>query len=321
MKAVGFMEFGGPEVLGVHHLPDPHPGAGEVRIRVRAAAVNPTDVSRRTGLLGTGRGRPPHLPGAEAAGVIDELGPGSTWQLGDAVMAMAIPMSEHGGAYAEYLIAPDDSIARVPADTSLERAATLPMNGLTAAQILQLMSLRPGQSIAVTGAAGMVGNYLVQLAKRQGLVVIADAAPKDVALVQSLGADHVLARGDDLADRIRAVFPDGVDAVADTALLHEKVVPALRDGGVFVSLRRWKGEPARNIRYEAAWVYDDYHSAAKLDALRQAVEDGALTLRVADVLPAEEAAEAHRRVEAGGVRGRIVLTFAEQDGSGAAWRR
>ena len=309
MKAVGFTDFGGPEVLGVHHLPDPHPGAGEVRIHVQAAAVNPTDISRRTGLLGVGNGHPPYIPGTDAAGVIDELGEGSTWQIGDKVMALAVPMSEHGGAYVEYLIAPDDSIARIPAGTSLEQASTLPMNGLTAAQILQLASLRPGQRIAVTGAAGTVGNYLVQLAKRQDLIVIADAAPHDMALVQSLGPDHIIERGYDPVAKIRALFPDGVDAVADTALLHEKVVPAVRDGGVFVSLRRWKGKPTRDIRYEAAWVYDDYHSPAKLDALRRAVEDGDLTPRVADVIPAEKAAEAHRRIEAGGTRGRIVLTF------------
>lgn len=244
MRAVGFTEFGGPEVLGVHDLPDPHPGAGEVRIRVRAAAVNPTDVASRTGLLGVGTSRPPYIPGAEAAGVIDEVGAGSTWRIGEEVMTMAVPMSGHGGAYAEYLLAPDDSLARVPAGTSLEQAATLPMNGLTALQILELMSLSPGERLVVTGGAGVVGSLLVQLARRRGLTVIADAAPKDFPLLRSLGADHVLERGDDLAARIRAVLGDGVDAVADTALLHEKVVPALRDGGVFVSLRRWRGSPS-----------------------------------------------------------------------------
>lgn len=309
MRAVGFIGFGGPEVLGVHNLPDPHPGIGQVRIHVRAAAVNPTDISRRTGLLGVGTGHPPYIPGTDAAGVIDELGEGSAWQVGDEVMALAVPMSELGGAYVEYLIAPDDSIARIPAGTSIEQAATLPMNGLAAAQILQLAALRPDQSIAVTGAAGTVGNYLVQLAKRQGLIVVADAAPGDMALVRSLGPDHIIERGHDPETSIRALFPGGVDAVADGALLHEKVVPAVRDGGTFVSLRRWKGEPTRDIRYEAAWVYDDYRSPGKLDAIRRAVEDGDLTPRVAAVLPAEQAAEAHRRVEAGGTRGRIVLTF------------
>ncbi|MEG9249808.1 NADP-dependent oxidoreductase [Arthrobacter sp. Soc17.1.1.1] len=309
MKAIGVTEFGGPEVLTVQDLPEPHPGQQEVRIRVRAAAVSPTDTNVRTGAYDMSQSEPPYMPGMDAAGVIDEVGEGSTWNVGDKVMAIALPLGQHGGAYAEYLVAPDDSIARIPAGTTLEEAATLPMNGLTAVQILELAALHAGQVIAVTGAAGTLGNYTIELAKQQGLIVVADAAPKDRDLVQGLGADYVLDRGDGLADRIREIFPDGVHAVADTALLHEDVVPAVRDGGVFVSVRGWKGEPARDIRFEAVWVFDEYHSAAKLDGLRQAVEEGILTPRMADTLPAEEAPEAHRRLEAGGVRGRLVLTF------------
>lgn len=310
MKAIGVIEFGGPEALGVHELPDPHPSGAEVRIRVRAVAVSPTDAELRRGAYDVTGQQPPYIPGMDAAGVIDEVGEGSSWKVGDEVMAIALPLSKHGGAYVEYLVAPDDSIARVPAGTSLEQASTVPMNALTATGILELAALRPRQVIAVTGAAGMLGNYVIQLAKSQGLTVIADAAPKDVALIRSLGADHIVDRGDDLADRIRAVFPEGVDAVADTALLDEGVVPALRDGGTFVSVRvRWKGEPTRDIQFEAVNVNAEYHSQAKLDALRQTVEDGQLTPRVADVLPAESAADAHRRIEAGGSRGRIVLTF------------
>jgi NADPH2:quinone reductase len=309
MKAIGVTDFGGPEVLTVQHLPEPHPGKEEVRIKVRAAAVSPTDTNVRTGAYDMSQSEPPYMPGMDAAGVIDEVGEGSTWNVGDKVMAIALPLGQHGGAYAEYLIAPDDSIARIPAGTTLEEASTIPMNGLTAVQILELVALQPGQVIAVTGGAGTLGNYTIQLAKQQGLVVVADAAPKDRDLVQGLGADHVLDRGAGLADRIRGIFPDGVDAVADTALLHEDAVPALRDQGVFVSVRGWKGEPTRGIRFEAAWVFDEYHSAAKLDGLRQAVEDGILTPRMADTLPAEDAPEAHRRLEAGGVRGRLVLAF------------
>ena len=310
MKAIGVTEFGGPEVLTVQDLPEPHPGEKEVRIRVRAAAVSPTDTNVRTGAYDMSQSEPPYMPGMDAAGVIDEVGDGSTWSVGDAVMAIALPLGHHGGAYVEYLVAPDDSIARIPANTTLEEAATLPMNGLTAVQILELAALQPGQVIAVTGGAGTLGNYTIQLAKQQGLVVITDAAPKDRALVEGLGADHVLERGADLAARIREIFPDGVDAVADTALLHDDVVPALRDQGVVISVRGWKGDrPTRGIRFEAVWVFDEYLSAAKLDVLRQAVEAGILTARVAGTLPAEDAPEAHRRLEAGGVRGRLVLTF------------
>ncbi|WP_422392074.1 NADP-dependent oxidoreductase [Arthrobacter sp. N1] len=295
--------------MTVHNLPEPHPGEKEVRIRVRAAAVSPTDTNVRTGAYDMSQSEPPYLPGMDAAGVIDEVGPGSAWKVGDEVMAIALPLGEHGGAYAEHLVAADDSIARIPATSTLEEAATIPMNGLTAVQVLEFAALTPGQVIAVTGAAGTLGNYTIQLAKQQGLTVIADAAPKDRELVQSLGADHILDRGQNIAGRVREVFPDGVDAIADTALMHDDVVPALRDGGVFISVRGWKGEPTRDIRFEAAWVFDEYHSQAKLDSLRQAVEDGVLTPRVAGTLPAEQAPEAHRRLEAGGVRGRLVLTF------------
>lgn len=186
------------------------------------------------------------------------------------------------------------------------------MNGLTAVRILELMHLEPGQTLMVTGAAGTLGTYLVPLAKQAGLVVIADAAEKDRALVESLGPDHVVERGDGVVDRIRAIVPDGVDGLADTALLHEQVVPAIRDGGVFVAVRGWPGNGERGIRFERVMVFDEYHSGHKLDRLRQDVEDGLLTLRVAEVLPAadpESARDAHRRMEAGGVRGRFVLVW------------
>lgn len=309
MLVIGMQEFGGPEVLTVHELPDPHPGPGEVRIRVRAAAVSPTDTVLRAGGQRLGGRRPPHVPGMDAAGVVDEVGEGGSWHVGESVMAMALPRGEHGGAYAELLVAAEDSIARVPANTDFATAATLPMNGLTALQILEVLDLQPEQTLAVTGAAGTLGNYVVELAKHDGLTVVADAADKDLELVESLGADHVVARGEDVADRIREFFPDGVDALVDAAVLNEKAVPAVRDGGDLATVRGWTGEPGRGITVHRISVYGEYHSGAKLERLRRFVEDGVLTLRVAAVLPAAEAAEAHRRLEAGGVRGRLVLTF------------
>ncbi|MCD1145995.1 NADP-dependent oxidoreductase [Kocuria sp. LUK] len=309
MRIIGVEQFGGPEALAVHEVPEPHPGPGEVRIRVRAAAVSPTDTVLRAGGQPMDGRTPPFVPGMDAAGVVDEVGEGSRWRPGESVMAIALPRGEHGGAYAEYLIAPDDSVARVPEGADLAAASTLPMNGLTALQILEVLDLEPEQVLAVTGAAGTLGNYVVELAKHEGLTVVADAADKDLELVESLGADHVVARGDDVAARIREFYPDGVDALVDAAVLDEKAAPAVRDGGGFATVRYWDGDPGRGITVHRIAVPREYRSGDKLDRLRRLVEDGVLSLRVAGTLPAEQAAEAHRLLEGGGVRGRLVLTF------------
>ncbi len=211
------------------------------------------------------------------------------------------------GAYIEYGVLPAGSVVRVPAGTTDVEASTLPMNGLTARLTLDLLGLQPGQTLAVTGAAGCYGGYVVQLAKADGLTVIADASDADRDLVASLGADIVVPRGDDFADRVRARFPDGADGVADGALLNELAIPAVRDGGTFTSVRGFKPDSVRGITFTTTFVRDYAHETAKLDRLRQQAEAGAVTLRVAQVYPAAQAADAHRRLEAGGTRGRCVI--------------
>jgi NADPH2:quinone reductase len=312
MKAVALSEFGGPEVLHVVELADPEPAPGEVRIRVHAAAVNPTDAVLRSGARADRLGGvpPPYVPGMDAAGTIDRIGSGVVTELavGDQVMAIVVPSGSHG-AYAELVAVPAESVARVPAGSSDAEAATLPMNGLTARQALDVLTLAPGDALAVTGAAGAVGGYVVQLAKADGLRVVADAAPKDRALLQALGADMIVDRGDDFAARVREVVPEGVDGLVDAALLGDLVVPALRDGGSIVTLRGYVGEPVRAIGWHPVFVRDYARQQAKLDRLREQAEDAQLALRVARTFPAEEAAEAHRLLEAGGLRGRLVLLF------------
>ena len=309
MKIIGVEKFGSPEALTAMEVPEPHAGPGEVRIRVKAAAVSPTDTVLRAGGQGKGDIGMPAVPGMDAAGIIDEVNGADGWQVGDRVMTIALPLGAHGGAYAEYLVAPADSLAHIPDGTDFAEASTLPMNGLTAVQTLEKLNLQPGQSLAVTGAAGTLGNYLVQLAKQAGLVVVADAAGKDRALVADLGPDYMVERGDDAAQHIREFFPDGVDALADAAVMNEKAVPAVKDGGGFATFRWWQENPGRGVTVHPVAVRDEYHSGQKLEALRRLVEDGTLTLRVADRLSADDAAEAHRRLEAGGVRGRLVLLF------------
>jgi NADPH:quinone reductase-like Zn-dependent oxidoreductase len=247
MRAVTFAQFGGPEVLEVAELPAPVPGPGEIRIRVAAAAVNPTDLGFRAGHqsshqlaeLGV---HPPYIPGMELAGVVDVVGDGVDWRAGERVIAIVTPRRPDGGAQAELVVVPAVSAARVPDGTSLDAAATLPMNGLTVRLALDLLDLRPGQTLAVTGAAGAVGGYAVQLGAREGLRVIAVAAPRDESRVRGFGASVVVPRGDDAIRGIRDAVFSGVDGMIDAAVLDAAVLPAIGAGG---RLGRCAAGPAR----------------------------------------------------------------------------
>jgi NADPH:quinone reductase-like Zn-dependent oxidoreductase len=314
MRAVGITEWGSPEVLHLVELPDPEAAPGELRIRVHAAAVNPTDTVLRSG----GRAErlkdvpPPHVPGMDAAGVLEQIGEGVETDLavGDHVMAIVLPLGAHG-AYAERVVVPAESVVHSPAGATDVEAATLPMNGLTARAALEALALAPGSTLAVTGAAGGVGGYALQLAKCDGLRVVADAGPADEQLVRTLGADVVLPRGDDFAARVRDEFPDGVDGLVDAALLEALVLGAIRVGGGMASLRGYDGSEldAPGVRFFPVYVRNYAREQAMLDGLRTLAEAGALSLRVARPMPAEKAAEAHRILEAGGTRGRLVLEF------------
>lgn len=312
MRGVGIIEFGGPDALEVVDLPEVHAGPGEVRLRVRATAVSPTDTNHRAGKRAEAlkKDPPPYIPGMDAAGVVDEVGEGAVTDLavGDPAIAMVLPSGSHG-AYRESIVLAADAVAHAPAGASHAEASTLPMNGLTARLTLDQLALSPGQTIAVTGAAGAYGGYVVQLAKAAGLTVIADASPADEQLVSELGADVVVARGEGVADRIRQVRPDGVDALADGSVQRDQVVAAVRDGGGFASVRGWEGNGERDIEFHTTWVRDYDRRADLLEQLRQQVEAGQVTLRVAEVFTAETAPEAHRRLEAGGTRGRCVIEF------------
>ena len=315
MRAVGLHRFGGPEVLEVVDIPEPSPGPGEVRIRVHAATVNPTDTGLRAGLVAARfEGRPgPYVPGMDAAGVVESIGPDTDTSLsvGDPVMAVVFPYGPRGGAYADLIVVPVESVVLVPRHADLRAASTVLMNALTARLALDDLALPRGGTVAVTGAAGALGGFAIQLAKADGLTVIADASEADEPLVAELGADVVVRRGDDVATRIREVTPQGVDGVVDGALQHEIVLPAIRDGGGLAVVRGWEGPSERGIDIHQVWVRRALTDSARLAALRDQVQDGTITMRVADVLPAADAAEAHRRLEAGGVRGRLVLDFSD----------
>lgn len=317
MKVVGLTQFGGPEVLEIFELPEPHPGPGEVRIRVHAAAVNPSDLGvRATGYNGRLASLPrPIIPGWDAAGVIDEIGPGADGRLalGDRVMGLAFTGSPTKGAYQQQLIVPAASVVHAPGNLDFPAASTLLMNALTARLGLDAMALKPGQTLAVTGSAGALGGYVIQLARADGLRVIADVSdmPADRTLVQQLGADELVTRGPGFTERLRSLLPGGVDGVFDTALLNAAAVPAIADGGVLVTVRAWNEPVERGIRVFPVLVAVGLTDTGKLERLRDQAAAGVLTARVAKVLPASQAAEAHRMLEQGGVRGRLVLDFTQ----------
>jgi NADPH:quinone reductase-like Zn-dependent oxidoreductase len=309
MRAVAITARGGLDVLSVIDRPVRDPAPGEVRIAVKAAAVNPTDIGLRT--EGATDLLAPWTPGMDAAGTIESVGEGVERLLvGDEVMAAVSPRRPEGGAQVELLVVSQASVVAIPDGVTLGQAATLPMNGLTAKLGLDLLGLERGQTLAVTGAAGLLGSYVIALAKELGVRVIADAKPEDEALVRSFGADLVVPRGERFVAAVRDAVPDGVDGLYDTALLHESVFGAIRDSGVMVVVRGWKPEQTeRGIEVKQVFVGTVLDRSDWLEELRELASDGRLQLRVAGEYPPEQAAEAQRIMEAGGLRGRALIVF------------
>jgi len=312
MRAIGIMEHGGPEALEVLDVPDVDAGPGQIRIRNFAAAVNPVDVSVRNGSMAEMQkiNPPPYVPGMDAAGVVDQIGEDVDTDLkeGDSVMAMVVPNGIQG-AYREQIVLDQNAVVKAPKGTSHIEACTLPMNSLTARLSLDLLDLKEGQVIAVSGAPGAYGGYVVQLAKAEGLTVIADAKDSDKDLLKSLGVDIIIPRGEGFSELIRQEFPEGVDGIADGALLNELAIDAVKDGGSFTSIRGFKGEPQRDINFTATWVTTYDCKKEILETLKKQTEDGVLSLRVADSVSPENSSIAHERLEAGGTRGRMVIKF------------
>jgi NADPH:quinone reductase-like Zn-dependent oxidoreductase len=247
----------------------------------------------------------------DAAGTIESVGEGvERLRVGEEVMAAVSPRRPEGGAQVELLVVPAASVVAIPNGVTLQQAATLPMNGLTAKLGLELLGLGAGQTLGVTGGTGLLGSYVIALAKDVGVRVIADAKPEDEPLVRSFGAEVVVPRGERFVSAVREVAPDGVDGLYDTALLHDSVFGAIRDGGTMVVVRGWKPEQTeRGIVVKQVSVGTVLERTDWLEELRQLACDGLLQLRVAREYPPEQAAEAQRITEAGGLRGRALIVF------------
>ncbi|MFF0573175.1 NADP-dependent oxidoreductase [Streptosporangium saharense] len=309
MRAVVVRSFGGPEVLETVEVPVPETGVGQVRVRVEAAGVNPVDVATRAGALveiGLAERRDTHGIGWDLAGVVEEVGAGVTgFAPGDRVAGLSDRLDLSLGAYAERIVLDADALALIPDNVTAVQAATLPLNSLTADQALDLLDLSEGQTVLVTGAAGAVGGYAVELAVLRGLRVVAVAGQADEELVRGFGAEFFVPRGAELGSAVRKLVPGGVDGAVDAAVVGGAALTAVRNGGAFVAvLDGVAPRPLRGTRVSNVWIRADGTRLAELAGLAGA---GRLSLRIADTLPLEEAVQAHERLSKGGLRGRLVL--------------
>ena len=300
--------FGGPDVLELLDRPAPAPGRGQVRIRVAASAINPIDFSALAGRLTEAGLMAPAAEfglGWDVAGTISAVGEGvASFEEGQAVLALR-DLLFAGGAHAEEVVVDATAVTLAPSHATAQQAATLPLNGLTAARALDLTGLVGGQTLLVTGAGGGVGGFALELARLRGVRTVAVARAADEELVTHLGADVFVAAGDRLGQRVRDVVPGGVDAVIDAAVLGIAAHDALRGSGTFVALvAPFAPPPIRGTQVVTQEVLADGVHLAELVAF---VDAGRLTLRVAEAFALADARAAYERSGAAGVRGRVVL--------------
>ncbi|HEY3724230.1 MAG TPA: NADP-dependent oxidoreductase [Acidimicrobiia bacterium] len=309
-KRVVATAAGGPEVLELVEEPDRDPGPAEVLIEVRAAGVNPVDAKRYARASGSA-----HFPmalGFEAAGVVlavgsDASGPRGPVADGDDVIAYRID-----GAYADRVVVPADAVVPKPTALAWEPASGLMLTGATAIHALTVVDVGPGDTVLLHGAAGGVGIMATQLAVDRGARVIGTAREANQDFLRGLGAEPVT-YGDGLLERVRAVAPDGVDAAIDAAGTPEALEVSLAlvelttrcttivarkaafDAGIHVLGGAPGADPGTEIR-----------NAARLELVDR-VAAGTLEVVVAGTYPLAAAADAHREVMGGHVRGKVVL--------------
>ncbi|MBZ4422637.1 quinone oxidoreductase [Myxococcus sp. RHSTA-1-4] len=319
MKAIRYHEVGGPEVLRLEEVPDPVPGPGEVRIRVRAAGVNFADTERRRGLYDA-QAPLPRILGSEAAGVVESVGPGvdASW-LGRRVVALTVR------SYAELATAREEALLVLPERVSFEEGAGLLVQGLTAWHLVHTMGrLSAGQSVLIHAAAGGVGLLAIQLAKAAGARVLGTVSTESKArLAREHGADEVLLYSEgDVAERVRALTGGrGVELVLDSvgASTWKSSLESLAPFGHLVSYGNASGQPPpvdveslfeKSLKVSAYWLHTIHPPELQRqarEALRAELVEGRLRMQVGLVLDLAQAAEAHRQLEGRNTVGKVVL--------------
>ncbi|HEY5984826.1 MAG TPA: NADP-dependent oxidoreductase [Streptosporangiaceae bacterium] len=313
MKAIVVSEFGGPEQLRLAEAADPVPGAGEVRVAVQAAGVNPVDAGNRADGSWAGLTAPCVL-GYDIAGVVESLGPQVTGlAVGDRVMAMT-HFPDGAGGYAELAVVGADQIAPISAGTSFAEAAATPLAAGTAQVVLSRLALKPGSRLLVLGASGGVGLFLLQLAAAQGIVVIAVGRRVRHGQMLALGAAGCVDyTSEDVGQRAVSLAGGQVDAIADLVggVSVTAALTALRPGGQIAAIAtpELDLDPIldANISFHGVLIQDDGQRTRALAAL---LAKRGLRPVISHLLPLSQAAAAHRILEGKHAGGKIVLTVA-----------
>lgn len=306
--------FGGPEKIELVEMPRPVLAPDGVLIAVVAAGINPVDCKIR-------RGRqisrfPHHFPlilGWDVAGVVEQVGDAVTrFGPGDRVVAYARKSCIEWGTYAELVTVAEESVATAPASLDLVHGAALPLAGLTAYQVMKALDVQSGQRVLVHGGSGGVGHYLIQLLVPRGVQVLATSSPSGHDFIRSLGGEAIDRLGD-VEQQVRRLAPAGVEAVADLAGPDavNRSLGVVADGATVVSILLppllGAEEKSRGIKARYIFVRSYGDQLAQLVAM---VDAGVLSIHLDRTFPLDQAAGAHRALEAGGIRGKIALTIA-----------
>ena len=313
MRAIGVNAWGGRDALELLDVEPPPVAPDGVLVRVRAASVNPVDYKVREGKLAGAF--PFHFPvilGWDAAGVVEQVGPAVTWfKPGDPVYGYCRRHELEYGTYAEFTTVPEGFLAHMPDGLSFEEAAALPLASLTAHQSLELLGLRGGETLFITGGAGGVGHIAVQLAIARGAHVIASGSPASFDFIRSLGAEPVDYHDPDHPQRVKELtHGGGADAAFDLIGGDEQdqAFSALRQGGRLVSIA---SPPEKRDHCETGYVFVRPSGYDLGEHVTPLVQEGGLKPHIAATFPLADAAAAHELVEDGHVRGKVVLTISE----------
>lgn len=314
MKAMVITGFGGPEVFEEQELPKPEPGIGELLVKVYSSSVNPVDYKIR--MNGSWAVTPPAIIGYDAAGVVEKCGAGvKDFKAGDEVFYSPLIAQGHG-TYAEYAVVHEDIAALKPKNMSFDEAAGMPLAGCTALDaIVNLAKVKPGETVLIHAGAGGVGSFAIQLARISGAQVAATCSPKNMDLVKSLGADIAIDyRKEDFTKAFfRETGGELADVVFDTVggETTARSIEITKKYGRIVSIVNITGNiNAGHRKNIVLYLLFMERAKSKIEMMRTLSEEGKIKTVIDSIFPLREVAEAHRKIENGGVRGKIILKVA-----------